>query len=564
MTPQEYLEKIRPLRNPEEIEKVCTELTTFLFNETDKPKTRINKLTPYNKLIKEISNDELIEDENAFIQTKQNGSLWKRHLHFKFTGIADAQWYGDEGINTTTRVTNRLQNKQEVGVKEYLETTLKLLNSDDPHELAVGLIAASGRRPIEILVRGSFEIEEKLPAYLKKGYFVKFSGQAKKRDYSAEERSEYRIGLLVPATTFLGHFKRFREMPETVELLDYLASETEKGVEPEIINGNIEDRRGNSLRRVVTREFSFLPLRHGDTEINNKTLRAVYVCLVTDRDCPRNIVSLLWAGRAVGHFIDTKKPDDSQLKNLLTTLGYFDYYPDSVVTFPGMQNQSDNQKLGKVSAFKSDIETLRKLQVEWQLPNQQSVIARLIELSLQAKSLDEKVIDAQSKCETENTTEMKDMNGKEDLKTMVKDLVTESLRELLPQFQQATPKPSIESNIEAENLTKTLNKQTVSETDIEEMSSEELRKSKVRGVADEKIRRSFLAICEYNDKQTENNLRWFVGNQTLRQLSGSNGQLISDWIGRHKLLVEDHNNKYGLGMYHNKRHKQQISEVVSW
>jgi hypothetical protein len=65
-----------------------------------------------------------------------------------------------------------------------------LLQSNDPHELAIGLIAASGRRPIEILARGSFTLEEKLPSYLKPGYFVQFRGQAKKREYDVAEMSE--------------------------------------------------------------------------------------------------------------------------------------------------------------------------------------------------------------------------------------------------------------------------------------------------------------------------------------------------------------------------------------
>jgi Telomere resolvase len=151
LAPQEYFDKIKPLRTSEEIKELCDRLTRSLFNETDKPKTRVNKLIPYNKVIKEgFSNDELIEGENAYIQTKADGSLWKRHLHFQFTGLADTKWHGEGGINTKTIVLDRLENRREVNVTSYLNTVSKLLLSDDPHELAVGLIAASGRRPVEI------------------------------------------------------------------------------------------------------------------------------------------------------------------------------------------------------------------------------------------------------------------------------------------------------------------------------------------------------------------------------------------------------------------------------
>ncbi|RAM48461.1 MAG: hypothetical protein C6Y22_27635, partial [Hapalosiphonaceae cyanobacterium JJU2] len=57
--------------------------------------------------------------------------------------------------------------------------------------------------------------------------------------------------------------------------------------------------------------------------------------------------------------------------------------------------------------------------------------------------------------------------------------------------------------------------------------------------------------------------RWYIGNVTLRQLSGCNGQLVGDWIKRHQLSVDDHNNKYGLGQYHNKG-RGDVTSVVSW
>lgn len=104
MTPQEYFDRIKDLRNPDEIKTVCDTLTANLFNETDKPKTRVNKLIPYNKLITVIPHDDVTEGENAYIQTRSDGSYWKRHLHFKFTGIADTNFNGKDGINNKTVV----------------------------------------------------------------------------------------------------------------------------------------------------------------------------------------------------------------------------------------------------------------------------------------------------------------------------------------------------------------------------------------------------------------------------------------------------------------------------
>jgi len=99
--------------------------------------------------------------------------------------------------------------------------------------------------------------------------------------------------------------------------------------------------------------------------------------------------------------------------------------------------------------------------------------------------------------------------------------------------------------------------------DWSEVPSEELKGSKARGAIEERIYRAFQAIANYNDNAPSNNERWYIGNVTLRQLSGSNGQVVGDWIRRHQTLVDDHNNKYGLGQYHNKG-RGDVTSVISW
>ena len=576
MTPEAYLEKIRLLRTPEQIQAICEELTSALFNETDKPKTRTNKLTPYNKVVNTMPNEELVEGENAYVQTKADGSLWKRHLHFKFSGLADTKWHGEGGINTKTIVLDRLENRRKVEVAKYLETTIKLLQSDDPHELAVGLVAASGRRPVEILARGSFTQATELPEYLKPGYFVNFRGQAKKRDYDVpeDERVEYRIGVLVPAEFFRSAFDRFRSLPETKELLDYLKTEQSKGTDPEAINDAIDSRRGNSLRRVVKTEFaSFLPARHGETELNNKALRAVYVRLITDRDCPKNVADLLWASRSVGHFIDESKPDDSQLRHLVTTLGYSDYYADSEVPHLTIPTKS-TEKTSQVRVLNSDVEIIKQLQNELDLPNQQAVIHYLIKKASLVETLERQLMQAQTEIAKlkEEKTQVQEIQPQPqqqpvtsapqpqdlDLQSLIRQMITEELQKVLPQPQQPVteaPQPQAQSKVKPEQP----------EKDWQSVSSEELRSSKARGATDERIYRAFKAVCDYNDQVPSNDQRWFIGNVTLRDLSGCNGMLVKDWMERHHQSVDDHNLKYGLGQYHNKKHRNvNVADVIKW
>jgi Telomere resolvase len=527
-TPQEYFDTLAPLRNPEKIQSVCEQLTTSLFNDTDKPKTRINKLTPYNKQIKEICNDELIEGENAYIQTRADGSYWKRHLHFKFTGIADTNFNGREGINTKSIVLDRLENRQLVDVAKYLEITSTLLLSDDPHELAVGLIAASGRRLVEILARASFTICNDLPESLQPGYFVNFKGQAKKRDYdiAEDEKLEYRIGVLVPATFFIRAFRRFQLMPECKEILDFLKVETKKGTSQEKINEHINDRRGNSLRRVTQEYFgNFLPKRTDDDELNTKALRAVYLALITRRDCPTNINQLLWASRAMGHFVDSTNVSDRDLTALVTTLGYSDYYCDVDVPFIPAPTKAKSLKTMNVKILESDFETIKKLQKDWELPNQQTVVHNLIELAEKSKDLEQKLLDAEK-----HNAELKNL-------------------------------------IDSDN--KTIGLVTVQSNDYESLSMEDLKMKRGEGATDEKIKRAFLAITNHNDyKSRDKNgvvdikLMYVVNNQALRQLSGCNGLAVTQWMKNHSVAIDDHNSKYGLGQYHNKG-KGDITKVIT-
>ena len=76
---------------------------------------------------------------------------------------------------------------------------------------------------------------------------------------------------------------------------------------------------------------------------------------------------------------------------------------------------------------------------------------------------------------------------------------------------------------------------------------------------------AFKAVCDYNDQAPSNDQRWFIGNVTLRDLSGCNGMLVKDWMDRHHQSIDDHNLKYELGQYHNKKHRNiNVVDVVKW
>jgi hypothetical protein len=83
--------------------------------------------------------------------------------------------------------------------------------------------------------------------------------------------------------------------------------------------------------------------------------------------------------------------------------------------------------------------------------------------------------------------------------------------------------------------------------------------SKAPDAAQEKIRRSYQAICLYNDTvATGDSDRLAITNSVLRDLSGCNGGLIKTWIDAHKDEVISHNAKYGM------ENKKDPSDPVSY
>ena len=335
-------------------------------------------------------------------------------------------------------------------------------------------------------------------------------------------------------------------------------------------NRAIDSRRNGSLNRVVRTYFGdkdssnpVLAIRHGEEQDNCKALRAAYAALATERDCPKSVgEKMLHAARLIGHYVG-EKPTDSSLRQTVTTLGYLDYYTTKPVTFPNNLVE-DKQPKTNVRVFLDDLKAIKELQEKWELPNQQTTVRNLIELAQKAKELEEKLLDSQAQLEEfkNQKVEETDTDTMENLESKISRILDEKLSKFLPQLQQGE---STSINSKA-----TKSKPKEDDTDWESMSSEELKQNKSRGAAEEKLRRSYLAITNHNDHKARDNngqpdtdKMWVINNQALRQLSGCNGMLVKDWMERHQTVIDDHNNKYGLGTYHNKG-RGDIAEAIGW
>lgn len=556
----ELFEATKNLKTFEEMQPHCDDFNNWIKENTTYSQKSLGTALSRDGLYKKFKSLPLEQEVNAVPVPKfdKDGNQVGTELkHYVLTqcGLKKEDW---TDRNTTTRATDRLSNGNEIDPEQYLEVVGKLLSSDDPHELAVGLIAATGRRPHEILARAKFTAVDGEP------YQVMFEGQGKKRG----EKPVFKIATLYPADYVIKIHNQLRKEDSTKALLKGVKAESPNDIAAQ--NRVIDSRRNGSLNRVVRTYFGdkdssspVLAIRHGEEQDNCKALRAAYAALATERDCSKSLgEKMLHAARLLGHYV-VENPTDSSLRQTVTTLGYLDYYTNKPVLFPNNVVE-DKQPKTNVRVFADDLKAIKELQEKWELPNQQTTVRNLIELAQKAKELEEKLLDAQAQLEEfkNQKVEETDTETMENLESTISRILDEKLSQLMPQLQQS------ESNSTNSKTVKSKPKED--DTDWESMSSEELKESKTRGAAEEKLRRSFLAITNHNDHkardnngQPDVNQMWVINNQALRQLSGCNGMLVKDWMNLHQGAINDHNNKYGLGTYHNKG-RGDITEVISW
>jgi uncharacterized protein YeeX (DUF496 family) len=591
----ELFEATKDLRSLDEIKPHCDRFNEWISqqisqqNYTEKSLgTLFSRYGLYSKFytipLEQGKNAESIPKHDS--EGKVKGYELKHYVPF-LCGLKKDQW---QNRNQSSRAIDRLENSTEIEPVSYIEVTGKLLASDDPHELAVGIIAATGRRPHEVIARAEFFPVEG------KAYHVMFTGQGKKRG----ETPVFEIATLYPADYVIKCLAKLRREPGTKSLLKEVATEFPKSETRQ--NVEIDKRRNQSLNRVVRAYFGdkgqdnpVLKFRHGEQQDNCKALRAAYAVLATERDCQGSYGSkILHASRLLGHFTKEIK-DDRDLTHIGTTAGYSDYFTSKPVPFPTMP---EKEKTTSIRIHESDLETLKKLQDYWKLPNQHSVVSKLIERLVQNVELGKQLQEYQAK----NNQLVKD---KQEMTKQLQELQEKvnQLEQEKAQMSQAPQSPestvletSLEAKIERlieEKLSKALSglaipqttqlaqpTPTTQPTPVKESvdwfgkPNAEVWSSKVRGASEEKIRRSFNAIALYNDTiATGDDDRLAVTNQALRELSGVNGLLVGDWIKAHADEVISHNSKYGmqnakdpqrLDTYYNKRHgSEKITKILT-
>ncbi|MBN3893827.1 MAG: hypothetical protein HWQ41_00515 [Nostoc sp. NOS(2021)] len=595
---EQLFQATKDLQSLEEIKPCCEQFNQWIKDNTsysvDSLGTVLSRAGFYKKFkslpLEQGKNAELVPKHDA--EGNVTGNQLK-HYVLLLCGLNEQEW---KERNETTRVSDRLTNADEDGNKGveidpdvYLEVTEKLLASVDIHELAVGLIAATGRRTHEILARGKFTAVDG------ESYQAWFEGQGKKR----AEKPVFKISTLFAASYIIECLAYLRKDASLKELIKEVSSQFPGDVAAQ--NKAIEDKRGNSLRRVVQKYFGskdtnepLLNFRHGQEQNDCTALRAACASLVTERDCRGSVgAKMYFAASFLGHVTPGEKISDRDLKHIITTLGYSDYYTTKPVPFPG---DLPREKLANVRVNSSDLAAIRYVQEQLELPNHQSVVSELIQsynnrldTATQLESAQQKVVELSAQIkqlqEINNNLEESHSQQVAELSAQIKELqeVNNKLETSHNQLQEdkklmeSTVQQPQQISLNVTELESWLEKKVVEvvkrltqegalsipvasatanlakvlppkeEIDWEAKTDVEVWGSKAPLAAQEKIRRSYQAIALYNDTvATGDGDRLAITNQALRELSGCNGLLVRDWIEQHKDEIISHNAKFGM------------------
>jgi hypothetical protein len=278
--PQAFADALAKLESAEAIQELCDRLCDRLFTKGQEysPKSRSNKLAPYSKLVKELP---VVEGITSFYQIKQDGSQWLRHLYYKFVRIADTNW-AKINSKASEKVVENLADQKPLDADRYEQCVGKLLASEQIWKIGAGLIATSGRRPVEIVVSGKFEVD---------GDGLKFGGQAKKRD---EDFGDYYIPLIgCTPELFVEKLEKFRSSREIKNHLAKVeAGEFAEGKEADNVRVQI-----NRLGIVPT--LAWVPVEKSAPTCSD--LRAAWVAIVESKFKDNSKYSLLYRSEILGH-----------------------------------------------------------------------------------------------------------------------------------------------------------------------------------------------------------------------------------------------------------------------
>lgn len=519
---EQFLKGLQNLQNKEEIEVYCLEQK--LTFETEVKRLSEEKAKNQKKDIVETSwmnaaATHLSQIRNAIKAWQMTAELNESKSYPQQTknGIVQQHYallymnYPRETHTARKQPTEDKKNQQRCNLSpincldKYIEIIDKLLDSPDYRELAVGLIAATGRRMSEILSTASF---------IQIGQFeADFEGQLKAK---GEER-KYLALTLVESFKVVDGLLRLRRMAEIKEMKNWNLAEIDSG-KNSTVNSKVKEHFGDLISPP-----------HGEKTLSSKNLRASYAAIAIYLFCPSNHSESLFIKERLGHTSDATASNYEDYQVVDSTgkavvRGAWVERTNEEITKP--KQTMINTRVRMTVAAKEIIENQEFLPY----PDQTSRIEELVRLAKVGRQFEEGKL----------------------VKEVVK--VVEEVKKPVEVIQDVV-----------QEVEKAVEESKVISIRFEQMSNEELRGCQAPGSALEKIRRSVNSIKAYNESQAEKKYQWAINVSTLEDLSGCHSKAVREYLDSDegRLNVTDYNLEKGFGFQQN-RGKGKITSVVSW
>lgn len=543
---EQFLKGLQDLQTKEQIEAYCLEHKTTFETEVKRlSKEKAEKqgkeiletswmnaaathMSQIRNAIKEWQGTRELNDSNSYPQQTKNGIV-QQHYALLYMN------YSRDMHDVRKKPTEEKKNEQRRNlspincVDKYLGTIERLLGSPDYRELAVGLIAATGRRISEILSTASFTQIGQFEA--------NFEGQLKAKG----ETGEYPAFTIVESAKVVDGILKLRRMAEIKEMKSWNLAEIDSG-------------KNNTVNRYVKQHFEkLIEPPHGEKELSSKNLRAAYAAIAIYLFCPWKHSESLFIKERLGHVSDA------------TASNYEDYQVVDIAGKPltrGAWVERINEEVSKSMQIQMNARVRMTLAAKEIIDNQEflpypdqlSRIEELIRLAQIGKQYEEgKLVKEVVKVvEVEKPVEV----IKEVVIEKVVEKPVETNGEVRREVEEVKPVQEVKAVEEV--------KQPATAR-FEEMSNEELRGCQAPGSALEKIRRSVRAIKAYNESQAEKKNMWAINVSTLEDLSGCHSKAVRDYLDSDegRLQVTDYNLEKGFGFQQN-RGKGKVTNFVRW
>lgn len=271
---QDYISEIKK-RSEERAKQQGKELS-----ETSWMNSAANNLSHVRNAIKLWQQDITLDDNNSYDQQTKMGVI-RQHLALLVMNFS-SDFHEERKQPTEDKKQEQRRNLVSItNIDIYQSVIEQLLESREWREIAVGLIAATGRRATEILKTAEFK---------QIGQFeVEFSGQLKAK---GEERKPYPTFTLLESNKICDALFRLRRMPEIKELKKKTASEIDSGC-------------NTTINRLVVEKFSpIIQPPTGESQLSTKNLRASYAAIAIYLFCPWQQEPSQFITEKLGHTSD--------------------------------------------------------------------------------------------------------------------------------------------------------------------------------------------------------------------------------------------------------------------